>query len=124
MRPNPQEKDPVYLMGQRLLMLLGIGIFILAASGVWGVYQKQRESALLRDQAENNLAGYQRRYDQLDADITRLKTERGKEAVLREQYDLGKEGEKLIIIVDPSTSTTTKATSTRFEWIKKAFGWW
>lgn len=124
MRSNPQQRDPVYLMGRRLLMIVGFILVITAITNVWKLYQKERESAALRNQAEMRLADLQKRYDQLSAAIATMKTERGKEEVLREQYELGKEGEKLIIIVDPSTPTPVQATTSRFEWVRKAFKWW
>lgn len=112
------------MIGRRLLMLVTLIAVIFAFSWVWKVYQKERESAVLREQAEMQLADLQKRNAQLQSDIAVLETNRGKEAVLREQYELGKQGEKLIIIVDPSTPTATKATTTRFDWVKKAFHWW
>lgn len=118
------RNDPVRLFGRRL-MLLGLAILVVAAaSGVWSAYHKEKESAALRAQAEGQLADLSARQAQLDADIAKLETDRGKEEVLRDQYALAAKGERLIVIVN-STTTEVQATSSPFaQWLHNAFPWW
>ena len=125
MRSPVQRHDPVRLFARRL-MLLGLFIFaIIALSGVWNIYQKERESSALKQQAQAQFADLQTREEQLHSDIATLKTERGMEAALRQQYTMGKSGEKLIVIIDPATTTPTVATSTAIQqWIHRALPWW
>jgi cell division protein FtsB len=106
-------------------MLVGLFVLVVAAgSGVWSAYHKQQESAALRAQAENQLADLSERQMQLNADIAKLETDRGKEEVLRDQYALAAQGEGLIVIVD-STTTEVQATSSAFaEWLHNTFPWW
>jgi cell division protein FtsB len=120
-----QKRDPVRLFWRRLL-ILGLFILVVAAgSGVWSAYQKERESAGLRAQAESQLSDLTKQQSQLDADITTLQTARGKEAVLRQQYALAAQGEGMIVIVDPATATAPSATSSAFAtWLHNTFPWW
>lgn len=72
-----------------------------------------------------HLADLTKRENQLKADITNLNTDRGKEAALRQQYQMGKSGEKMIIIVNPPTPVAAPATSTPLvQWFKNVFPWW
>jgi cell division protein FtsB len=117
--------DPVRLFWRRLVIL---GLFLLvafAASGVWNAYQKEKESRELRAQTQAQLNDLTTQQGELSSDIDKLQTERGKEAVLRQQYALAAKGEGMIVIVDPSTSTQVAATSSAFaEWLHNTFPWW
>ena len=119
-----QPRNPLKLFGKRLALLLLLTLVIVAISGVWGVYKKERESRALRAEAETRLTDLASRKAQLEADIAKLKTPRGMEEVLREQYRLAKSGEGLIVIVDPPTPVPTEATSTMMEWFQKTLSWW
>lgn len=116
--------NPVRLFGRRLLIL---GFFVLVAlgiSGVWNAYQKERESRALRAEAEAQLSDLSKRDAQLNADIAKLETDRGKEEALRRQYALAGKGEGLIVIVDSHAPETAHATSSILRWLQKAFSWW
>ncbi|MDO8561498.1 MAG: septum formation initiator family protein, partial [bacterium] len=96
-----QRRNPLHLIGKRLLLILLFALVVVAISGVWKVYRKEQESMTLRREAEIQLADLDKRRAQLEADIAKLKTSRGMEEVLREQYNLAKSGEQMIVIVDP-----------------------
>ena len=119
-----QQRDPGRLLLRRI-GLLGLLIAVaFAASGVWGVYQKERDSAILRAQAEGEYAELSDRETRLREELTRLKTDRGMEEALRGQYALAEEGEGLIVIVEPPTPPPLHATSSVMDWFKNAFSWW
>jgi len=118
------RNDPVRLFGRRLVLLGLFALIVLSAMGVWSAYQKEKESRLLRKEAEMQLTDLSQRQAQLDADIASLETDRGKEQVLREQYALAARGEGLIVIVDTPPVAPTRATSSLVDWLKKTFTWW
>ncbi|MBI4080034.1 hypothetical protein HY414_02310 [Candidatus Kaiserbacteria bacterium] len=118
-----QRQTAAGLFLKRLGLLALFALVIFAASGVWGVYHKERESAARRVQAEGELAELEQREMQLTADIERLGSDRGLEEALREQYALAERGEKLIVIVD-SANDSSNATSTRRGWWQRLFRWW
>ena len=125
MKVQNQRIDPVRLLVQRLLMGVLLVIFIAGSFGVRNVYQKQQESVRLKNEASMRLAALQAREDILNNDIATLGTDRGKEAALRSQYALGKQGEEMVVIVDGPSPVNLVATSTSFKgWFKKAFSWW
>ncbi len=116
--------DPVRIFLKRV-GTLALGIVVIAASlGVWKVYQKERESRTLREYAEVQRADLEIQAERLREDTRTLKTERGQEEALREQYDVGKRGESLIIIVEPTASEPIQATTTFMQKVKKLFIFW
>ena len=118
------RNEVVKLFGRRLLLL---GVFLITValiSGVWNIEGKAQESASLKKQAEAQLADLTKRQDQLTADIESLKTDRGKEEALRQQYALAAKGEHMVIIVDPESAAVTVASSTVMQKIAGFFSWW
>ena len=118
------RNDTVRLFGRRLVLLALTGLIIVGIGGAWSAFEKERESRMLRVQAETQLGDLSKRQTQLDADIANLETDRGKEQVLREQYALAAKGEGLIVIVDAPQAVPTQAASPVLEWLHKAFSWW
>ncbi len=119
-----QRNDPVRLFARRLGIGALLFLIAVAAGGVWNAYQKERESYTLRMQAEGQLSDLQEREGKLTTDIANLQTDRGMEEVLREQYALAAQGERLIVIVESPQSAPAHSTSTFLEKIKKAILWW
>ena len=118
-----QRQSAVQLFLRRLTLFALLILVFLAASSVWDVYGKERESRKLRLQAEAEQADLIKRQARLEADMAKLKTDRGLEEALREQFALAERGEKLVVIVDPPKPGPAKATSTVREWFGRIF-WW
>ena len=118
-----QRQNAVRLFLRRTGLLALLFLVFLAASGAWGVYEKERESKKLRLLAEAEREDLFMRQAQLESDTTQLKTDRGLEEALREQFALAERGEQLIVIVDPPTPVPIHATSTIGEWLGNLF-WW
>lgn len=118
-----QRSDPVKLLQRRLIIVCLLILVAVAVRGVWGVYQKERESRMLREEAEIQLADLKTREASLRDDISELKSDRGMEEVLREEYQLAQPGEGLIVIVEPK-ETSPASSSKAMEWLHKAFPWW
>jgi|SRR3989338_1226178 len=118
------KSDPLRLLGRRLLSVaLVIAVFSVAWA-VWNIFWKNREAGRLRAEAEAQLADLSERHQKLEAHYEKLKTERGMEEALREQYAVGSEGEGLIVIVEPKKAEPIHATSSIMQWIKDVFTRW
>ncbi len=118
-----QRKDPVRLLQRRIFLVILLLLVAVSVRGVWGVYQKEQDSRKLRHEAELQLASLKAREASLRADISELKSDRGMEEVLRKDYELAKDGEGLIVIVEPKESAPPTDART-MEWLHKAFPWW
>lgn len=104
------------------LGLVGLFAFVLvAASGVWGVYEKERESSERRREAEAELNDLLLRKEKLSSEMEKLKSDRGLEETLRKQFGLAEHGEGLIVIVEQGPATSASATSTFRDWLRQTF---
>ena len=117
-----QRRDPMRLMWRRLVAAALVVLVLLAARGVWGVYQKSQDSHVLKTEAQAKLDDLQAREQELRTDISNLKSDRGVEAELRERYNLAAAGESVIIIVDPPTAAPEPKPSP-FQRFKSMFSW-
>ena len=111
MRELEQRRRPMYILSLRLLTIVLLLIAYGLLQGVWSMYQKERETYTGRTQAERELADIQQREATLRGDIGRLRSPEGVEASLREQFDMAKEGEKVIVIVDREESDEEAASA-------------
>jgi cell division protein FtsB len=120
-----KRSDPVRLFARRLALLALILIVLAALSALWDVYKKERESRVLKNQAEAQLYNLNMQEDHLSGEIARLETARGKEEMLRENYEMAKDGEQMIMIIEPPTRPTPAATSTGFTtWMHRFIPFW
>ena len=87
------------MQSKPVLILLGI-LVLFFAWNILGFWNKMRETAKNKKIAEENLVSLQKQKDQLSSEINSLNTEEGKEAFIRENYGLVKQGEGEIVIVD------------------------
>lgn len=100
MRELEQRRHPIHILSLRLLTVVLLLIAFVLVRGVWGMYQKERETYTGRAQAEQELQDMQEREANLQAEIVRLRSPAGIEASLRSQFDMAKEGEGVIVIMD------------------------
>ena len=105
-------------------MLLLIAAILAVGSAVWSVYGKERDSRAFRAQAEEEQRHLSEQKMQLTGNIARLETVRGKEEVLRENYELGRRGEGLIIIVDPPEPEPIVEEKGIRQWVTKFLPFW
>ena len=105
-------------------MLLLIAATVAVGSAVWSVYGKEQDSRAFRAQAEEEQRHLTEQKMQLTSNIARLETARGKEETLRENYELGKRGEGLIIIVDPPEPEPIVEEKGIRQWVHKFLPFW
>ncbi len=81
-----------------LILLLVILFFVL--KGTWIIFMKSSYSHKQKIAVEAELIALQERKNSIEKKIQRLNTETGVEEEIRSKYDVAKDGEKLIVIVD------------------------
>lgn len=120
-----KRSDPVRLFARRLALLALFVIVVGACSALWDVYKKERDSGVLKNQAEAQLYNLTMQEDHLNTEITRLETSRGKEEMLRQNYEMAKEGESMIMIIDPPESPPIVASSSpMMRWMHRIIPFW
>jgi len=88
-----------FIFGKIGLIILAI-IFTVFARGTWGVYEKARFAKENREQSEQNLRELEERERALEEELVRLNTSRGLEEEIRHKFDVGRDGEQLVVLVD------------------------
>lgn len=83
-------------------------IFILVARSTWEVYKKDRIARINREESEKALSLLRARKEYLNSQLKNLSTERGVEGELRSKYQVTKEGEKGLVIVEDISTTSRK----------------
>ncbi len=120
-----KRSDPVRLFARRIALLVLFVLVIAALSALWDVYKKEHESRILKNQAEAQLYTLNMQRDHLNTEIARLQTARGKEEMLRENYEMAKRGENMIVIIDPPTTPHVVATSSgMMQWMHRFIPFW
>jgi cell division protein FtsB len=86
-----------------VLFLLAV-IFLLSIEGLWNIRQKHSEAYEKAREAKADLENLRGREAELEKKVAFLKTERGKEEEIRKKFMVGKQGEGVILVVDPPPS--------------------
>ena len=82
-------------------VILGLFLLlVLVSKATWGLYDKERESRKNLDRVEADLLALTVREEQLTKDIARLRTPEGIESEIREQFQVAKPGESMVILVE------------------------
>ncbi|MDO8620640.1 MAG: hypothetical protein Q7R64_04835 [bacterium] len=79
-----------------------IGVFILLmviSKATLGLYAKERESRKNLDRVESDLSALTLREEKLRTDIARLQTSEGIDAEIREQFQVAKPGERMVVLI-------------------------
>ncbi len=120
-----KRSDPVRLFARRLALLALLLVVVGALSALWDVYKKERESRVLKNQAQAQLYNLNMQQVHLSGEISRLETTRGKEEMLRENYEMAREGESVIMIIEPPAAAPIAATSSAVvEWMHRLIPFW
>lgn len=74
-------------------------LFVLLKAN-YSLYLRNDAARENRETLQRELATLEHRKDRLTATLGRIGTEKGEEIALREQYDVGKDGEELLVVID------------------------
>lgn len=107
------------------LLFLAV-IVILLAKGNWGVIRKELGSRQNLNNVEKELLLVKEKETELRSNIYKLNTPEGVESEIRSRFSVKKPGEEVVLIVEPSNSTSTQDQSNSFwskigRWFKKLF---
>jgi len=75
-------------------------VLVLLLNGTWGIFQKMTESKGKLEASEDRYESVKKRHEALDSQIKHLGTETGLEEEIRTRYNLSREGENVIVLVD------------------------
>ncbi|OGG47876.1 hypothetical protein A3D66_01900 [Candidatus Kaiserbacteria bacterium RIFCSPHIGHO2_02_FULL_50_9] len=112
-----------HFLYSKVFLLVLFLLIILLAKGVWGVYSSERDTSRKRVEKAAELQDLLDRQMALTAELQRLSTKRGIESELRQKYEVVKEGEEMIVLVQPPKENIPGASENRniWEWFKGLF---
>lgn len=109
-----------------VMLIILFVILVLFIYNIIGLIEKERETSKKKDVILSNIETLREREMSLSKDISKLKTEEGIEETIRDKYQVVKEGEKMVVIVDESKINTIEMEKLNehglWGWIKKTFG--
>lgn len=98
---------------KRRSLLYSTPILIILFGAIWGLgtaslsmYEKLVYTREQRDEAENEYSALLEKESALSEKTAFLENERGREEIIRGQYGVVKDGEGVIVIVDPMPTST------------------
>jgi cell division protein FtsB len=94
-------------------------IVLLLAFAVWGIFKKEERARRAVEDQQAELAMLEERKAVLEANLAELGTERGREAVVRQNHGVAKAGEEVIIVVPPEEDDLDP----HLPWYRKILGW-
>ncbi|MCX6753904.1 MAG: septum formation initiator family protein [Candidatus Nomurabacteria bacterium] len=108
------------------MLILLFCILVLFIYNIIGLMEKERETAKKKDIILANIETLRNRESILTTDINKLKTEDGIEETIRDKYQVVKEGEKMVTIVDEEKKNNVEVEapvkdSSFLGWIKRLF---
>ncbi len=114
-----QQKRKVrsLLYHRTTLIVLGVLLLVVVRS-TWIVYQKKKESEVQESISMHNVEELRTRNAELQSQIDRIQTDSGIEAEIRSKFNVAKDKENIVILLDDTaTSTATSTVKTSF-WSK------
>jgi len=84
-------------------MLFVIAVFL--GNAVWNTYEEYTRAKEKEQRASEELQTLAERKSELEKNLARLGTEKGIEAELRQRYNVGKEGEEVVVVLPNSNKS-------------------
>lgn len=100
MREIQPKKKPKLRIRPLLLMLVLVVAVIFLAKASWGVLQKERESRANAEEVQKELDALLERKALLQGETDKLSTEEGLEEAIREKFQVSKNGESVMVVVE------------------------
>jgi len=102
-------------------------ILVFFAYNMVGLIEKERETAKKKELKLVEIESLRAREESINKDIEKLKTEDGVEETIREKYQVVKEGEKMVVIVDQDKKEINQETEVLnkhsfWGWVKGRLG--
>lgn len=107
-----------FLYSKGMLFALSV-IFVIFAQSTWKLWQRERETARETEALGSELLALTAKEATLSSRVEALKTDRGVEEAIREKFKVAKQGEGVVVVVDPKEKGDTIGETNPFiAWLK------
>jgi len=117
---HEKRKLKQFFYSKVTLVVLAIVVLLLLNS-VWNIFLKERETNTTRKKLEREFVELQEREVLLREEIERLSTPRGVEEEIRSKFEVAKDGEEIMVIVDPGHKDSTDTDDSRRSFWSRLF---
>ena len=108
-----------------IMLVVLLGIVLVFTYNIVGLIKKENETASKKELILSEINNLQKRESDLIKNIEELKTEDGTERAIRDKYQVVKDGEKMVMIVDEEkpklTEDEVKSEHSFWSWFKGLF---
>ncbi len=105
-----------------LLLIALLGLVVVTARGTWNIYQKASQTGASKQDVEERVHQLEERGTFLSREIDRLNTGVGIEREIRQRYNVKKTGEEVVVIIEPTGTTSEDVSSYSFlSWFEGLF---
>ena len=114
------------ILYSRVVLVLFLVPIVLVSMAAYDAFHAEREVRDRRVELASELVGLQARINTLEGNVTRLNEPRGMEEELRRRFDVGREGEQTIVLIEKTASATATSGNTPIaerSWWRKALDW-
>lgn len=108
------SKPQIRKLYSKPVIIILFVLIILFAKGTWSIYQKESESRKNANLVKAELSELIQRKEALERQSAKLSTLEGREEVIREKYQVSKEGEKVLVIVEKPLPINAEAEDRSF----------
>lgn len=110
-----------------LVLLVLFVVIVLFSYNMIGLLEKEKETSKKKELILAQIETLREREQSLSKDINNLKTDEGVEETIRDKYQVVKEGEKMVVIVDQEKKAELSGIEVNKDhsfwgWIKRTFG--
>lgn len=110
---------------QGLLVVLGIAFLVMLILGTVGAYQTWSEVRQEASVAEKKFLEAQERYQRASTSLNQVQTQAGLEKQLRQRFNVAKEDEGVVVILDSSANTGAPEGGNQYNsWWKRVLFFW
>lgn len=107
----------------RYTIALLVIILLFLLHGTWGIFKKMQASKVKLEAAVETRQNLESRHSAIETQIRHLDTETGLEEEIRTKYNLAKEGEHVIVLVDTEADNDNAAAAVESGFWSKIFSW-
>ena len=120
--PRRSGRKVSLLYNRITLVVLIVAVSFMGVT-IYGLFTKEREALSKRLEAQRELESIEERRVILEEDLAALATPRGREALVRDTFDVAREGEEVVVVLDalPATTTPKEEKKGFFNWIISIF---
>ncbi len=113
-------RNIIYSKATVVFLLISLALL---ARPTWNMFRAKVESRQAMDRAVSELEALKAKEAHLNSDTERLGTERGAEEEIRTKFNVAKNGENVVFVVDSQEDTEEEHEETGvWHWIRSLFG--